>query len=73
MNELQIIEREGAITSSEIAEEFLEKSRRAIIRQLNSLEARGMIKIISFRSKINRMNLYISNEVFNNICKSNKP
>jgi len=71
MNELQAVKSGGAITSLEIHEMF-EKSRRAIIRQLNSLELRGMIKIIIFKSKINRVNLYISNEVFNNLCKVKK-
>ncbi len=71
MNELEIIEREGAITSSEMGE-FIEKSLRAIIRQLNNLEARGEIKIIVFKSNINRRNLYISNELFSNLYEVKK-
>lgn len=66
--ELKIIEKEGAMTSLEM-KEVLDKSLQAIIRQLNSLENLGQIKIIEFQTKTFRKRLYLKNEIFNNICK----
>lgn len=71
MDELQAVEILGATTSQEL-NYLLTKSIRAIIRQLNSLEAREQIHVILFKSKKIRRNLYCSNEVFNNLCQVKK-
>jgi hypothetical protein len=71
MNELQLVNKEGAITSSEIGL-LIEKSMRAIIRQLTNLESIGEIKILVFRTNITRRNVYVSNKVFNNLYNAQK-
>lgn len=66
MNELQVLQRVGMATSSEV-KELLEKSLRNTIKQLNSLEDRKQISIIIFSKGKIRRRLYILDELYNNI------
>ena len=68
MNELEIIQKEGFITSKEL-ELLLNKNIRNIIKQLNSLELRGEIHIIKTVSHKGLSRIYINNEIYNDLCQ----
>ena len=68
MDELKAVEELGVATSPEI-QSLLDKSLRNVIKQLNGLEVRGMIKVIEIRSERIRKRLYVKNEVYHDICK----
>ena len=71
MDELELINSFGAITSSEL-KELMDKNVRGIIRSLNALELTGDIKVIIFRTEITRRKVYCSNEIYDNLHKVKK-
>lgn len=74
MNEYQLVEKLGMATSQEL-QEILDKSLRNIIKQLNSFQIRGEIKVLIFKTNFgrsrgsHRTKVYMTNELFNNICE----
>lgn len=71
MDEAKAIDMLGVVGSSEL-QQLLDKSIRQIIRQLHSLEDRGMIKVLIFKSKKHRRRLYMKNEIYDCICSIKK-
>lgn len=66
MNEMQVIEKFGALTSTEISS-MVDKSQRAIIENLKRLESFNMITVVQFKFLIVRRNIYLKNEIYNNL------
>jgi DNA-binding transcriptional regulator GbsR (MarR family) len=66
MNEIEIINKFGALTSAEIAS-MVDKSQRAVSQSLKTLETFNMISVVQFKFFIVRRNIYLKNEIYNNL------
>jgi len=66
--EKEVIDKLGIVTSADVRD-LLEKSIQAVIRQLNSLENIGLIRVVTFSSEKHRKKIYMKNELYNNIHK----
>lgn len=66
--ELKILKELGIATSTEVGE-FAKKNIRNVIKGLNKLELYGEIKIMVFQSLNQKKRLYVTNEIYHNLCK----
>ncbi len=65
MDELKIVEKLGIVTSSTV-QSFIDKNIQSIIKQLNSFEKIGEIKIINTRrARGGERRYYMTNEMYN--------
>lgn len=61
----------GIATSTEVGE-FIDKNIRNVIKGLKQLVIYGEVRIIIFQSDQHRKKLYVTNDVYNNLCKTSE-
>lgn len=64
MDEIDVIEKKGIVTSAEVSE-MIDKNIRNIIKQLTKLVQIGEIRAIAFH----RGKLYLKNELYDNLSE----
>jgi len=69
--ELKVLRKLGVATSTEVGE-LVDKQIRSVIRGLKQLEIYGEIKIMVFRTAQHRRKIYLTNEIYDNLCKTSK-